>query len=85
MLTHDATKKWYFASIKYSLLEVGVQLMLAHKYKSLPEVESVHFQICLSVQIPAMGEHIIELAARECMYKSQQIHHTSDECSRGVI
>ena len=30
MLAHDATKKWYLASRKYTLLEVGVQLMLAH-------------------------------------------------------
>ena len=30
MLAHDATRKWYFVSSKYTLLEVGVQLMLAH-------------------------------------------------------
>ena len=41
MFAHDAAKKWYFASRKYILLEVGIQLMLAHECKSYLEVESV--------------------------------------------
>ena len=45
MLAHSATKKWYVASSKYTLLEVDVQLMVERK--NLPDVESVHLHICL--------------------------------------
>ena len=60
VLTHDATKKWYFASSKYALLQVGIQLMLTHQCKNLSDVESVDFQIRLSIHNPAMDEHVIK-------------------------
>ena len=82
--THDAHKKWYFAGSKYKLVEVGILLVLAHKFKNLPDVESVHFYIRLSVHIQAMDEHIIEVAGRKFSYRSQQICHTSVECSSGI-
>ena len=69
MLTHDATKKWYVAGSKNTLLEVGVQLMLAQKYKNLMDVESVHFHIRLSVHSPVMNEHIIQVAGRNLSYR----------------
>ena len=34
VLTHDAPKKWYFATRESTLLEVSVQLMLALSYKT---------------------------------------------------
>ena len=59
---------WYFASSKYALREFGVQLMLVHKCKNLPDVKSVHFHIRLSVHTPAMVEHIIEVAGHDFSY-----------------
>ena len=55
-------KKWYFACSKYTLLEVGIQLMLTHQCKNLSDLESVDFQICLSIHSPAMEEHVIEIS-----------------------
>ena len=54
VLTDDASKKWYFASSKYALLEIGIQLMLTHQCKNVLDVESVDFQIRLSIHSPAM-------------------------------
>ena len=65
VLTHDASKKWYFACSKYTLLEVGIQLVLTHQCKNLSDVESVDFQIRLSIHSPAMDEHVIEIAGCE--------------------
>ena len=70
MLAHNATKKWYLSSSKYTLLEVGVQLMFAHLCKNVPDVESVHFHIRLSIHSLAMGEQIIEVTGRELSYGS---------------
>ena len=47
MFTHDATKKWYFASSNYTLLEAGVQFMITNKCKNLPYVELADFHIRL--------------------------------------
>ena len=84
MLTHDATKKWYFACSEYTLLEVGVQLMLTHKCKNLSDVSSMNFNVRLSIHSPAMDEHIVEVARCEISHRSQQIGHTSVERRRGV-
>ena len=62
VLIHDSSKKWYFASSKYALLEVGIQLVLTHQCKNLSDVESVDFQIRLPIHSPAMDEHVIEIA-----------------------
>ena len=84
MVTHDASKKWYFACSKYAPLEVGVQLMLKHQCKKLSVVESVNFQFRLSIHSPAMKEHIIEIARCEFLHIYQQIRNTSIERSRGI-
>ena len=83
MLTHDASKKWYFASSKYALLEVGIQLMLTHQCKNLSDVEPVDFQIRLSIYSPSMDEHVIKIARCE-FSRSQQIRNASVKCSRGI-
>ena len=54
-------KRDIFASIKFALLEVGIQLVLVHECKNLPDVELVHFHIRLSVHSPDMEEHMIEV------------------------
>ena len=84
MLTHDASKKWYFASSKYTLLEVGIQLMLTHQCKNISDVKSVDFHIRLSIHSPAMDEQIIEIARCEFLNRSQQICNASVEISRGI-
>ena len=60
MLTHDACNKWYFTS-RCTLLEVGIPPMLAHKCKQLPEMDSVHIDIRLSILSLAIDKHIIEV------------------------
>ena len=65
VLTHDACKKGYFACNNYTLLEVGIQLVLTHQCKNRSEVESVDFQIRLSIHSPAMDKHVIEIAGCE--------------------
>ena len=84
MFTHDAPKKWYFASSEYTLLEIGVQLMLAHKCKNLTNVSSMNFYVRLFVQSPAMDECIVEVTRREVLHRSQQIYHASVEGGSGV-
>ena len=61
VLIHDAHKKWYFASRKYTLLEVGVQLMFAHQCENPSDVQSVDFTIRQSIPNPAMDEHVIKV------------------------
>ena len=65
MFTHDAPKKCYFASSEYTLLEVGIQLMLAHKCKKLTNVCSMNLYVRLSAHSPAMDEYIIEVTRCE--------------------
>ena len=85
VLTHDASKKRYFASSKYTLLEVGIQLVLTHQYKNLSDVESVDFYIRLSIRSPSMNEHVIEIARCEFPHISQQIRNASIERSRALL
>ena len=84
VLVHDASKKWYFACSKYTILEVGIQLVLTHQCKNLSDVESVDFQIRLSIHSPAMDEHVIEIAGCEFSHRSQQICNASVERCRGI-
>ena len=84
MLTHDAPKKWYFASSEYTLLEVGIQLTLAHKCKNLTNVCSLNIYVRLSARSPAMDEYIVEVTRCEASHRSQQIFNTSVKCGRGV-
>ena len=77
MFTHDALMKWYFASNKYTLLEVGIKLMLAHKCKNLTNVCSMSLYVRLSAHSPAMDEYIVEVTLCEVSHRSQQICNTS--------
>ena len=61
MFTHDAPKMWYFASSEYKLIEVGVQLMLAHKCKNLTNVSTMNLYVRFSAYSPAMDEYIVEV------------------------
>ena len=72
MFTHDAPKKWYLASSEYTLLEVGIQLMLAHKCKSLTSVSSMNLFVHLSGHSPAMDEHIVEVTRCEASHQSNR-------------
>ena len=65
VLTHDASKMWYFACSKYALLEVDIQLMLTHQCKNISDVEPVDFQIRLFIHSPSMDEHVVEIARCE--------------------
>ena len=65
VFTHDAPKKWYFAISEYSLLEVGIQLMLPHKCKNLTNVSPMNLYVRLSTHIPAMDEYIVEVTMCE--------------------
>ncbi|MCY0725452.1 hypothetical protein OVW19_27275, partial [Klebsiella pneumoniae] len=76
MFADDAPKKWYFDTREYTLLEVGVQLILAHKLKNLTNVSSMNFNVRLSVHSPAMDEHIVEVTRCEVSHRSQQICYT---------
>lgn len=84
MFTHDAPKKWYIASREYTLLEVGVQLMLARKCNNLTNVSSLIPHVRLSVHIPAMDEHIVEVTRCKFSHLSQQICDTSVSCIRSI-
>ena len=77
MFTHDAPKKWYFAISEYSLLEVGIQLMLPHKCKNLTKVCSMNLYVRLSAHSPAIDEYIVEVTRCEVSHRSQQICNTS--------
>ena len=46
--------------------------MLAHRCKNLSDVESVDFQIRLSIHSPAMDEHVIKIAGCKFSHRSQQ-------------
>ena len=78
MFTQDAPKKWYFASSKYTLLEVGIQLMLVH---NLPKVD---LHIRLSTHCLVMDEQIIKVAGCKISYWSEKIQNTSFEWGRGI-
>ena len=84
VFTHDAPKKWCFARSEYALLEVGVQLMLAHKCKNLNNVRSLNFHVCLSAHSTAMDEYIIEVTRCQISHRSQQISNASVKSSSGI-
>ena len=84
MFTHNAPKKWYFASREYTLLEVGIQLMFPHKLKNLTNVSSMNLYVRLSIHSPAMDEHIVKVTLCEIPHRSQQICYTSVERCTGV-
>ena len=85
MFTHDAPRKWYFASSEYALLEVGVQLMLSHKCKNLTNMCSMNLYVRLFAHSPAMDEYIVEVTRREVSHRSQQICNTSAECEGELL
>ena len=84
MFTHDASKKWHFASSEYTLLEVGIQLMLPHKCRNLTNVCSMNLYVHLSIHSPAMDEYIVGVSRCEVSHRSQQICDASVEGGRGV-
>ena len=73
VLTHDAFKKWYFASRKYKLLEVGVYLMFANQCENSSDVDSMDFHIRQFIHCPALDEHVIKISGCEIPHRSQQI------------
>ena len=84
MFTQDAPKKWYLAISEYTLLKVGIHLMLVHKCKNLTNVSSMDLYVRLYAHSPAMDEYIVEVTRCEVSHRSQQICNTSVEGGRGV-